>query len=90
MQAIETEWKGFRFRSRTEARWAVIFEALGLDWKYEPQGYHLDNGMSYLPDFYLPDLSSEGGWWVEVKGQDPLEDEVEKARQILKETYEPF
>lgn len=29
LKAIETIWKGYRFRSRTEARWAVFLETLG-------------------------------------------------------------
>lgn len=64
IHAIETEYAGCRFRSRLEARWAVFFDALGFEWVYEPQGYHL-NGASYLPDFWLPDLDI----WAEVKGQ---------------------
>ena len=28
--AIETKYKGYRFRSRLEARWAVFFDALGI------------------------------------------------------------
>lgn len=50
MKPIETFWKGYRFRSRLEARWAVFFENMGLDWEYEPQGYERD-GRRYLPDF---------------------------------------
>ena len=32
-KAIETKYKGFRFRSRLEARWAVFFDALGIEWE---------------------------------------------------------
>lgn len=39
IKAIETSYKGYRFRSRLEARWAVFFDALGVSWKYEDQGY---------------------------------------------------
>jgi hypothetical protein len=60
--AIETLYKGYRFRSRLEARWAVFFDALGVDWQYEPQGYEV-GGQRYLPDFWLHMLG-----WVEVKG----------------------
>ena len=28
--AIQTEYGGYKFRSRTEARWAVYFDALGI------------------------------------------------------------
>lgn len=62
--AIETRYAGHLFRSRLEARWAVFFDRLGIAWEYEPQGYVLGNGESYLPDFWLPGLHL----WVEVKG----------------------
>lgn len=51
---IETRYGGHRFRSRTEARWAVCLDALGLRWDYEPEGYELPGGTRYLPDFWLP------------------------------------
>lgn len=50
IQAIETLYAGCRFRSRTEARWAVFFDAREWPWEYEPQGYELASGR-YLPDF---------------------------------------
>jgi hypothetical protein len=56
IRAIETNYAGCRFRSRLEARWAVFFNALGIKWQYEPEGYILPNGKWYLPDFYLPEL----------------------------------
>ena len=63
----ETFYNGYRFRSRLEARWAVFFDALGIKYIYEPEGFNLQTGIyniSYLPDFYLPELKI----WVEVKG----------------------
>ena len=39
MRPIETKYKGCRFRSRLEARWAVFFDALGIKWWYEPEGF---------------------------------------------------
>lgn len=41
IKAIETCYAGCRFRSRLEARWAVFFDALGLEWEYEPEGFEL-------------------------------------------------
>ena len=70
-RAIETRYKGYRFRSRLEARWAVFFDALGLKWEYEPEGFELPSGR-YLPDFkveYLGRDSSETRFeWFECKG----------------------
>lgn len=63
VQAIETEYKGYRFRSRLEARWAVFFDALGIPWEYEKEGYDLGEAGYYLPDFWLP----EQGIWIEIK-----------------------
>jgi hypothetical protein len=63
LRAIETRYKGCRFRSRLEARWAVFFDGLGVDWRYEPQGFDL-SGTYYLPDFWLPRQAA----WFEVKG----------------------
>lgn len=62
MQAIETEYKGYKFRSRLEARWAIFFDAIGVDWEYEPEAFKLSNGMVYLPDF-----KSSGFGWIEIK-----------------------
>lgn len=65
MKAIETRYKGYRFRSRLEARWAVFFDALRIKWEYEQEGFELSGGERYLPDFFLP--SFEKGIYVEVK-----------------------
>ncbi len=63
IKPIETKYKGYRFRSRLEARWAVFFDEMGIEYQYEPEGFEVD-GMRYLPDFYLPDSNK----YVEVKG----------------------
>jgi len=60
---IPTFYDGHKFRSRLEARWAVFFNAAGLRYQYEKEGFSLSNGKWYLPDFYLPDIN----YWVEVK-----------------------
>lgn len=68
IKAIETEYAGCRFRSRLEARWAVFFDHMGINWEYEYEGYEVGyptyGGKYYLPDFYLPETQT----WVEVKG----------------------
>jgi hypothetical protein len=77
IKAIETKFDGRRFRSRTEARWAVVFKGLGLAYDYEREGLVL-NGEPYLPDFYLPDFP----FWFEVKGQEPNERETRLASEL--------
>lgn len=67
IKAIETVYKGYCFRSRLEARWAVFFDALGLEWEYEPEGFDLGDGVYYLPDFRVV-LPTGASGWFEVKG----------------------
>ena len=71
IKPIETIYKGYRFRSRLEARWAVFFDALGVEYEYEPEGYEFDDGTRYLPDFYLKDIQM----FVEIKNEHFLKDE---------------
>lgn len=58
IKPIETEYNGYRFRSRLEARWAYFFDLLGIKYEYEPEGIVLSDGSKYLPDFYLIDLDT--------------------------------
>ncbi len=82
--AIETHYKGYRFRSRLEARWAVFFDAMGIQWEYEPEGFKID-GVYYLPDFYLPQVSM----YAEVKPAGLSEDEIEKVNALAYNTNKP-
>lgn len=63
IKPIETIYNGYRFRSRLEARWAVFFDALGIEYEYEPEGFDLGDGVYYLPDFYL----SKFDLYIEIK-----------------------
>ncbi len=45
ISAKETVYSGTQFRSRIEARWAVFFDALEVEWVYELQ--HYDFGVKY-------------------------------------------
>lgn len=60
MNAIETTYKGYKFRSRLEAKWACVFDQLGWEWEYEPIDF---NG--YIPDFYID--FGKRQWYVEIK-----------------------
>lgn len=75
MKAIETFYDGYKFRSRLEARWAVFFKEIGWHYEYEPEGFVLEDGTPYLPDFNLPSIYT----WVEVKPDAPTEEDIRKC-----------
>lgn len=88
IKPIETIYKGYRFRSRLEARWAVFFDACGVEWEYEPEGFDLGDGICYLPDFLLHGVKAKGfsgNLYVEVKGCFTAED-----RNKLLKFYDVF
>jgi hypothetical protein len=83
IKPIETHYNGYRFRSRLEARWAVFFDALGIKYEYEREGYEIIDrgGWEDSAPFYDPKRSRDKKWWylpdfylpktktwVEVKG----------------------
>lgn len=81
IKAIETKYKGYRFRSRLEARWAVFFDSLKIEWEYEKEGYDLGKFGYYLPDFWFPHPAmKKDGWgiWCEIKPYDITEEAFEK------------
>jgi hypothetical protein len=80
--AIETYYKGYRFRSRTEARWAIFFDTLGVKWEYEREGYTLSNGMRYLPDFWLDTVQM----WAEVRPGTFTPEEKLKCKLLVEAT----
>lgn len=73
IKAIDTVYRGFKFRSRLEARWAVFFDAIGHEWTYEPEGFELPSGW-YLPDFLIKKFDV----YVEIKPKAP----DDRERQI--------
>ncbi|MEM7666737.1 MAG: hypothetical protein AAF250_12850 [Pseudomonadota bacterium] len=81
---LPTTYKGVRFRSRAEARWAVAFDKLRLDWDYEPEGFELAHGW-YLPDFYIPYWDA----YFEVKGRKPNSSEILLADDLSVFTWKP-
>jgi hypothetical protein len=62
IKPIDTVHSGYKFRSRLEARWAVFFEAMDINYVFEKEGFDID-GEWYLPDFWIP----EWNCWIEIK-----------------------
>lgn len=88
IKAIETHYNGYRFRSRLEARWAVFFDSLNIQYIYEPEGYELNDGTRYLPDFYLPDFQC----FAEVKPciLERTTEHVKQGIEFVKSVNEPI
>lgn len=57
IEAIRTEYNGVMFRSKLEAHWARFFDAVNIEWEYEPTA---------LPG-WIPDFLIAGHWLAEVK-----------------------
>lgn len=83
MKSLPTFYGGVEFRSRMEARWAVYFDYLKIDWIYEPEGFSLPSG-NYCVDFGC-NLESKIPYYCEVK---PNEEEANKVIGKLKELSE--
>lgn len=87
LKVVQAEYKGYNFRSLIKARWAVFFDTLGVKWKYEPEGHNLGNGVYYLSECLLHDVTINHGLfqrhcdiYVEVEGVMTDED----ARKIIR------
>jgi len=83
MNAIPTDYHGYRCRSRLEARWIVFFEHMGIDFLYEPEGFEFEDGTRYLPDFYLPQIR----FWAEVKPAEFTAEELHKAESLVRASH---
>ncbi len=73
-RGIPTLYRGVRFRSRTEARWASFFDELGWKWLYEPSDL-----AGYIPDFAL---LFEVPLLVEVKAALTVEELAAHQRKV--------
>ena len=97
IKPIETKYKGIKFRSRAEARWAVFFDACGIKWDYEPEGYVVGDNLCYLPDFLIHNVGIRGSekdgqtfdLYIEVKGSNKItSEEIEKIDKFSAVTNE--
>jgi hypothetical protein len=83
IKAIETEYNGCLYRSRLEARWAVFFDNLNINYDYEKEGFEI-NTERYLPDFWIRDWNC----WVEIKPnilrKNHTENDIDESKKIEK------
>lgn len=95
IKPIKTTYKGIPFRSRLEARWAVFFDEMGIEYTYEARPFTMRYGIRYLPDFTLTNVHWRGEYaehytgkpgqpvYVEIKGAD-FWDEIRSSDERTK------
>lgn len=79
--AIPTTYRGVRFRSRIEARWAAMFDLVQWKWDYEP----IDLA-GYIPDFVLQ--MGERQMVAEIKSDTSLAELRSYAPKIVMSGWE--
>lgn len=98
VKPIETQYNGYKFRSRLEARWAVFFDTLGVEYQYEPEGFDLsdcelidhfgDNTVEYRLQgdyWYLPDFYLPGqDCFIEIKPTFDLGEQIYKPEMFAR------
>ena len=85
LRVSPVNYKGYRLNSLCAARWAVFFDACGVDWEYQPEAYLLENGRLFVPDFLLRKVDGRvaGDLFVAVR---PQMKEAE-ARDLIRFAY---
>lgn len=81
----QTAYRGILMRSRLEVRWAIYFDVLSIEWKYEPDRIRLAGGRVYKPDFWLPGHKV----WVEVKPKMFTVEQRRKCKALTQHTGFP-
>lgn len=76
MTAIPTTYRGIRYRSRLEARWAAFMSNIGWEHTYEPF-----DGDGYIPDFIVYGARP---LFIEVKPAVTIDDYLEPHDKVAK------
>lgn len=80
--SMRETYRGIRFRSRLEVRFAWHLDQIGERWRYEPRIYG-PKGRGYLPDFEI--LGAVRPTFIEVK---PTRKEIEPAQLKMSVIWE--
>ena len=73
----EPEVNGVIFKSLTHAKWSIFFSNIECEWEYRPEGFTLDNGNFFIPDFKVTYFdqgmkNSPISYWFLVKDKNEL------------------
>lgn len=84
MSAIRTVYRGVQYRSRLEARYAAMFDYLGLEHHYEQATFRIalpdSRAVQYTPDFWLPSLDA----YFEIKPDEAHDEERQRCIQLAR------
>lgn len=92
VKPIETEYAGYRFRSRLEVRFAVAFDHHRraypqTRWEYEPEGYKTPTSYGwYLPDFLVTYTDGQMFWEVKPEIWRPNARDVDPVMALVQKT----
>lgn len=78
-----TLYKGVEFASRIEARWAVFFDALGVQWEQYPAWVDGEPISFWLPD--VSAVTGHIGCYVDIRDL-ITDDRIEDARRVVSES----
>ena len=83
MHHRQTAYGKIKFKSSTDARWAIFFDTLHVKWEYHKQEFDLPYNSTAIPDFYL-----EGIGWFEVRNETPDIHDLTMCRALAVRTQE--
>lgn len=81
IKAVQTFYNGTYYRSRTEARWALFLDVLGVAFDYEPEKFELPSGR-YIPDFMVNLGCKQAQTFIEIKGAQPTKDVIDRFSEF--------
>ena len=90
LKRMKVEYKGYLFHSKLEARWAVFFDACGVEWEYKPETVYLGNNRWFTPTFLLHGVRGrlKGDLYVEIKNGKTNEESI-KAHCFVAQGWMP-
>lgn len=83
IKSKETYYDGYRFRSRLEARWAVFFNNIGLEYEYEVEGFDKE-GFRMMTDAEKKLLQAQHRL-EEAQARDRVKERKARTRRLIQE-----
>lgn len=85
--SLPTRYNGVLYRSRLEAKLAVMFDTLSARFEFEAEGYTTPYGW-YLPDFWLADAYADGQRGVLIEAKPEGWDEPQTVSYVERTAFD--